>query len=169
MTNKIDVPLPPPGESRRITLEALHALLKMRRNAPAHRDAIREYENIQKEIRRIERISPDFDLIKAARRVLEERGTWIALKELGRLLDEMDVQSQSTRNLKVIGRGERRSLSNAERLERTLLQSVNHGRFLGYKKSEYAEEVTYIGLTDFSFPAGVRRIEPKGRTPRKKK
>lgn len=153
--------LPPSGESRRITLEALRTLLEARRNDPDPKiaNAIREFEKIQQEIERIERMLPENDPIIIAERILADHGTWLPVKALAKKLDEMRTQAPASRKRGRAAAQERRSWTNEERLGRSLLLAVSHGRLLGFSKEVDGEEVKYVGLTSFKFPTGVERIK----------
>jgi hypothetical protein len=100
------------------------------------------------------------DPLSAANAELQLAADWMPIRKLCMALHQKDVRSPATRNPKA-KEGNRRSLTNVERLERQLLQAINYSRFVGFKRMENNISMTYIGLPSWKLPPGAKKMEPK--------
>lgn len=160
--------LPPSEQTKRQFLDGLKDILDGLRSDPVHGDAIRRFESLLNLIRKEEESSyMGANPLLVTRDLLTKAGKWLPIQAVTLELNQKDVEAPSTRNARTTA-SERRPLTNVERLQRLLLQAVNHGKLLGYRTIEGKVNVTYLGLVGWPYPKGVTPID-EARKGKKKK
>lgn len=160
---KENAPLPPSGESREVMLDLVNEAIERKRKDPNTRDVIYEYDRLLAIKQRLEFGLPQYDPVDAAWKVLEERGTWVPLRELAEGLNSQGIMAKSTRKESKKGqppeRTKYRAWTNVERLEKAILGGVGHGHFRGYKIQRDRMTITYVGINSLAYPAGVEKLK----------